>query len=101
MKYYAIAQVGGCVSVRLGGRTIKQAMARWQSGPHRHWIDQARQDLDDDLGADLAHADPADLRRLGCRLIVPLEPVDNYHSGTQQYLSGSWGLWAGPARPGS
>ena len=97
MKFFAVCNVGGPISVELKGDTVGEALASFAEVNGREAIDGARTDIEDELGIDgdgLSDSEMDDrLDNEGAYPVRSLDPIVNTHAGTVAHLADGWYLW--------
>lgn len=98
MKFYAVCNVNGPISVELDGDTVDEALASFAGLDGREAIDNARTDIEDEIGidgSDLSESEMDDrLDNEGAYPIRSLQPIANAHAGTTAHIADGWYLWA-------
>ena len=96
MKFYAVCNVNGPISVELDGDTVDEALAAFGELDGRAAIDGARTDIEDELGIDGADLSETDMH---CRLedegaypVRSLATVVGYQH--LYHEADGWYLWA-------
>lgn len=97
MKYYAVCDVHGPISVRLDAEDDASAVAEFAGLDHQRLIGHARCDAEDDLdiaGADMDEDEfAAALEAAGCQIVRDLAEVINGHTMRAYHEAGGWRLW--------
>lgn len=98
MKYYAVCNVNGPISVELDGETVDEALASFGELDAREAIDNARTDIEEalDICGEGLSEDEMDglLTGEGARPVRSLQQIVNGHSMREYHEADGWYLWA-------
>lgn len=100
MKYCAVCNMYGPISVLLEADTLEDAIQEFEAADKNEWINNPRKDAEDDLdinGEGMSENEFEDaLIEAGCSPVQDLEPIVNSLAGTVAHLADGWYLWGLP-----